>query len=157
MIKENDFIEVIKSKEDITPEEEWNFRKSFRTMSKADKKRHDSNYIHEKNSLSFSEWFDLITENVKEGKKKFERDSKEIYLSKSHDRKRADLNDPEYRDYIGLPPLEKNEQSWREEKFEEYTGFAYPSLDYLNEDPEEDEEEMLDITEQMLDMTDQIS
>lgn len=126
MIKENSFINTIKEKEDLTNDQEWMFRRSFRAMTKDEKKRHDSSYVRQKNKLSFSDWFELIGENIDKGHKIHEENSRVVYLSKDLDETRRKLNDPEYRKYIGLEPLDDDEKLGIKMRFEKYTEFDYP-------------------------------
>lgn len=142
MIKENDFINVIKTKKtDISPQEEWFYRSTFRRMTNAQKKKHDSEYIKEKNSLSFAEWFELITDNIQEGQYYHDLNKNNIALSGVHDKKRHQLNDPEYREYLGLRPLDETEEEKRRADFESNTDFPYPDLSRFNI-VEEDENEI---------------
>lgn len=148
MIKENSFINTIKEKQNISDRQEWMFRKSFRQMTKAEKKRHDSDYVKEKNRLPFAQWFELIGENISEGNFYYERNKNNISLGGKHDKKRADLNDPEYREYLGLRPLEENELDEIKSRFKKNTDIQYPNLERFDED-EDESEDLLDVTEEI--------
>lgn len=132
MLKENQFINSAKEKGAMSPKEEWMFRSSFRKMTTAEKKRHDSDYVKEKNKLNFSLWFELIGDNIDEGNNCFERNKDNVSVSKKHNKKRRELNDPEYREYLGLGPLNIGDVEKAEQRFKKNTEFSYPLKSVLH-------------------------
>lgn len=149
MIKENEFIRNIKREKQLPPEREWEFRRYFRSLS--DDQKSERGYIKQKNSMSFDEWWELISENIEEGYKIHQQNQDNFKLGHEHDKLRHQLNDPEYREYIGLDPLTDEELKEVKEQFKSNTDgrYEYPDLGYLDESDEE--EEISDKTEEMID------
>lgn len=140
MIKENEFIRDIRREKELPLEQEWEFRRYFRSLSNDQKSERE--YIKQKNSLAFSEWWELIGENIDEGHKIHKENQDNIKLGHKHDKLRKQLNDPEYREYIGLDPLSDEELKEVKEQFKNNTDgrYEYPNLNYLDETEESDEE-----------------
>lgn len=127
MIKENSFIYEIKNKvKNLSLEDEWIYRKHFKGLTKKEKKKADSKYVREKNKLNFSDWLELVAENQKVGRHFFEENKNNVKLSTQYNRHRSKLNDPKFRDYLGLQIMNENDLERVKINFKENTGIEYP-------------------------------
>ena len=137
MVLENQFINSIKLRRDLTPREEWEWRSHYRSLPKSVLKKADQAYVHKKNKLSFSEWFELISENIEEGHLIQELNQDNIRRGTRWDKHRRLLDDNEHREYLSLPELSEEDIEKNKKRFEENLDGKYEYPEFISEPVEE--------------------